>query len=77
METKTVIPRFKDEASVYEIVLSCPACHWAIVKDGVTKEWRQCLLCEHPLDLVRVRYRPNSWEVLKSGKSPAPVELKR
>jgi len=58
------IPHYKDERGEYEIILSCPACHWAIVKDGVTKHWKECRLCGERLQTARVGYRPSTFEIL-------------
>lgn len=40
------IPRFMDDQSKpYEVILSCPVCHYAINKDRRTERWEYCPLC--------------------------------
>lgn len=54
------IPRFRDADSDYEIVLACK-CGWAITKDEVTQDWKQCRLCGGKLETRRVDYAENPY----------------
>jgi len=35
-------PRFRDADGAYEVVLFCPKCKWAIMRDRITKGWTTC-----------------------------------
>lgn len=54
-------PRFRDVDSDYEVVLFCPKCAWAIAKDRVTQNWKQCRRCGAKLETRRVDYAKNPY----------------
>lgn len=55
------IPRFRDADGDYEIVLFCPGCGWAIPKDRVTQNWKQCRCCGGKVETRRVNYSKNPY----------------
>lgn len=50
------IPRYEDEKGRYEIVLFCPKCAYAVVKDSYTENRTECPLCGGDLETRRVDY---------------------
>lgn len=54
-------PRFRDADGDYEIVLFCPACGWAIIKDRVTASWKECRSCRGKLETRRNDYGKNPY----------------
>lgn len=55
------IPRFRDADGDYEVVLFCPKCAWAITKDRVTQDWKQCRRCGGKLETRRIDYASNPY----------------
>lgn len=43
------IPRYSDPktGTKFDISLVCPKCHWAIIKDRLTADWKECRQCGH------------------------------
>lgn len=58
------IPRYRDADGDYDVSLCCPKCHWAIAKDRVTSQWKQCRMkgCDGILVVKRVDYAPNPYK---------------
>lgn len=52
------IPRYVDTKNSlrYEIILACPKCGWAIVKDRLTATWNECPNCNTKTETRRNNY---------------------